>query len=199
MALPRPGNLRVLVFFPVILLMLFAAACGSSAEPVIVEKEVVREVVKEVPVVKEVVKEVPKEVIVEKEVVREIVKEVVVVATPVPVAPAAVRRQGGPSGTLTVSLENLGAEVTDPILQSRAGHAQYQAPIYDALLGFNYESQYGGVGPGVAKEWGINPDGNSWTFKLGEGLTFHNGEPLTAEDVKFSLERTMFSSRDCYQ
>ena len=69
MALSRLGNLRVLVFFPVILLMLFAGACGSSAEPVIVEKEVVREVVKEVPVVKEVVKEVPKEVIVEKEVV----------------------------------------------------------------------------------------------------------------------------------
>ena len=66
-----------------------------------------------------------------------------------PVAPAA--SSSAPTGTMTVALENLGAEVTDPILQSRAGHAQYQAPIYDALLGFNYESQYGGLGRGVAE------------------------------------------------
>ena len=93
---------------------------------------------------------------------------------------------------MTVPLENLGAEVTDPILQSRAGHAQYQAPIYDALLGFNYEAQFGGLGRGVAEEWEIDPDGLSWTFKIQDGLTFHDGEPLTADDVKFSLERTMF-------
>ena len=150
-------------------------ACGSSApaEPVIVEKEVVKEVTKEVVVEKEVT------------------KEVVVIATPVPPVQSVVRA-GDPTGTLTVSLENLGAQTTDPILQTRAGHAQYQAPIYDALLGFNLESQYGGVGPGVAQEWGIDPDGNSWTFRLQEGLVFHNGEALTAEDVKFSLERTMF-------
>ena len=150
-------------------------ACGGSApaEPVIVEKEVVKEVTKEVVVEKEVT------------------KEVVVIATPVPPIQSVVRA-GDPTGTLTVSLENLGAQTTDPILQTRAGHAQYQAPIYDALLGFNLESQYGGVGPGVAQEWGIDPDGNSWTFRLQEGLVFHNGEALTAEDVKFSLERTMF-------
>ena len=150
-------------------------ACGGSApaEPVIVEKEVVKEVTKEVVVEKEVT------------------KEVVVIATPVPPIQSVVR-EGDPTGTLTVSLENLGAQTTDPILQGRAGHAQYQAPIYDALLGFNLESQYGGVGPGVAEEWGIDPDGNSWTFRLPEGLVFHNGEALTAEDVKFSLERTMF-------
>jgi peptide/nickel transport system substrate-binding protein len=150
-------------------------ACGGSApaEPVIVEKEVVKEVTKEVVVEKEVT------------------KEVVVIATPVPPIQSVVRA-GDPTGTLTVSLENLGAQTTDPILQGRAGHAQYQAPIYDALLGFNLESQYGGVGPGVAEEWGIDPDGNSWTFRLQEGLVFHNGEALTAEDVKFSLERTMF-------
>ena len=145
--------------------------CGGSApaEPVIVEKEVTKEV----------------------EVAREVTREVVVIATPVPPVQSVVR-VGDPTGTLTVSLENLGAQTTDPILQTRAGHAQYQAPIYDALLGFNMESQYGGVGPGVAEEWGIDPDGNSWTFRLSEGLVFHNGEALTAEDVKFSLERTMF-------
>ena len=168
-------SVKVVWIGSLMLSLALVLACGSSApaEPVIVEKEVVREVTKEVVVEKEVT------------------KEVVVIATPVPPVQSVVRA-GDPTGTLTVSLENLGAQTTDPILQTRAGHAQYQAPIYDALLGFNFESQYGGVGPGVAEEWGIDPDGNSWTFRLPEGLVFHNGEALTAEDVKFSLERTMF-------
>ncbi|MFD1929239.1 ABC transporter substrate-binding protein [Sporosarcina siberiensis] len=36
-----------------------------------------------------------------------------------------------------------------------------------------------------------NPAEDTWTFKLIEGIKFHNGDPLTAEDVKFSLERVM--------
>lgn len=36
-----------------------------------------------------------------------------------------------------------------------------------------------------------NIDDVTWQFKLKEGVTFHNGDPLTAEDVKFSLERVM--------
>ena len=68
-----------------ILLLLLAVACGGVAStPVIIEKEVVIEVVKEVVVVKEVIKEVPVEKIVTKEVVIEVVKEVLVTATPMP-------------------------------------------------------------------------------------------------------------------
>jgi len=48
----------------------------------VVEKEVIKEVVREVVVEREVIKEVPKEVVVEKEVVKEVIREVVVVATP---------------------------------------------------------------------------------------------------------------------
>ena len=69
------------VKLPVLLALLFTvaviAACGGTApaEPVIVEKEVIKEVPKEIVVEKEVVKEVPKEVVVEKEVVKEVVVE----------------------------------------------------------------------------------------------------------------------------
>ncbi|CAI8039623.1 hypothetical protein GBAR_LOCUS22063 [Geodia barretti] len=144
-------SLKVVWIGSLILSLSLVLACGGAApaEPQVIEREVVKEVVVE--------KEVPKEVVVEKEVQVEreveVTREVLVVATPVPPVEAAVR-SGAPTGTLTVSLQNLGAQTTDPILQGRAGHAQYQAPIYDALLGFNYESQYGGVGPGVAHEWG---------------------------------------------
>lgn len=92
-------------------------------------------------------------------------------------------------GTLVVAIESLAAQNFDPILEGRPGHAHYHAPLYDALVGFNLEK--GGVGPGIAERWKISDDGLSWTFFLRSGLKFHNGEPLTAEDVKFSIERIM--------
>lgn len=92
-------------------------------------------------------------------------------------------------GTLTIALDTLGAQTMDPILETRAPHAHYQAPVFDTLLGFDYNK--GGVGPGVAERWEPAADGQSWTFYLRAGLRWHNGDPLTADDVKFSLERTM--------
>jgi peptide/nickel transport system substrate-binding protein len=43
--------------------------------------------------------------------------------------------------------------------------------------------------PGLAESYEISEDGLEYTFKLREGVTFHNGDPLTAEDVKFSFDR----------
>ncbi len=74
-------NPRSLVIIPLAALLMIAVACGgtSPAEPVVVEKEVIREVEKPVVVEKEVIREVEKPVVVEKEVIREVevVKEVV--------------------------------------------------------------------------------------------------------------------------
>ncbi len=39
---------------------------------------------------------------------------------------------------------------------------------------------------GVAKSWEVAPDGLDWTFHLNEGITWHDGEPLTAEDVAWT-------------
>jgi peptide/nickel transport system substrate-binding protein len=44
--------------------------------------------------------------------------------------------------------------------------------------------------PSLAETWTLSPDGRSYDFKLREGLKFHNGDPFTAEDVKFSFQRT---------
>jgi len=44
------------------------------------------------------------------------------------------------------------------------------------------------VGPGIAESWESSPDGLTWTFHLRDA-TFNNGDPVTAEDVKFSLDR----------
>ena len=92
-------------------------------------------------------------------------------------------------GTLVIALDTLGAQTMDPILEGRAPHAHYQAPVFDSLMGFDYDK--GGIGPGVAERWELDADGSAWTFFLRSGLKWHNGDPLTAHDVKFSLERTM--------
>src|SRR5436190_161536 len=44
--------------------------------------------------------------------------------------------------------------------------------------------------PSLAETWSQSPDGRAYEFKLREGLKFHNGDPFTAEDVKFSFLRT---------
>src|SRR5262244_3565008 len=92
-------------------------------------------------------------------------------------------------GTLVFAVESLGAQTLDPILEGRPGNAVYKAAMYDSLVGFDVKK--GGVGPGVAERWELSPDGLAWTFYLRPGQTFHNGDKLTAEDVKFSLERQM--------
>jgi len=45
------------------------------------------------------------------------------------------------------------------------------------------------MGPSLAESWKESPDGRTYEFKLRRGLKFHNGDPLTSEDVKFSFER----------
>jgi len=47
----------------------------------------------------------------------------------------------------------------------------------------------GSVVPGLAESWEISDDGLTYTFKLHDGVTFHDGTTMDAEDVKFSLDR----------
>jgi peptide/nickel transport system substrate-binding protein len=56
--------------------------------------------------------------------------------------------------------------------------------IFDGLMSLGPE----GKKPGLAKSWTISEDGRQIDFALREGVKFHNGDPLTARDVKFSFE-----------
>src|SRR6266705_971081 len=45
------------------------------------------------------------------------------------------------------------------------------------------------MAPSLAEAWTESPDGLVYEFKLRRGLKFHNGDPLTTDDVKFSYDR----------
>src|SRR5947208_12864633 len=45
------------------------------------------------------------------------------------------------------------------------------------------------MAPSLAESWSMSPDGLVYEFVLRKGIKFHNEEPVTAEDVKFSFER----------
>ncbi|MFN8591927.1 MAG: ABC transporter substrate-binding protein [Thermomicrobiales bacterium] len=52
--------------------------------------------------------------------------------------------------------------------------------------------------PSLATEWSVNDEGTEWTFKLREGVTFHDGTPFDAEAVKFSIDRSLFPDHPYY-
>ncbi len=56
------------------------------------------------------------------------------------------------------------------------------------FLGLTAHDEKGGVKPGLAKEWKWDEKAMTYTFKLRDGLTFHDGAPLTSADVKFTFE-----------
>ncbi|MBO6775185.1 MAG: ABC transporter substrate-binding protein [Marinibacterium sp.] len=58
--------------------------------------------------------------------------------------------------------------------------------IFEGLTRFMGD---GSVVPGLAESWEISDDGLTYTFKLHDGVTFHDGSAMDAEDVKFSLDR----------
>ncbi len=58
--------------------------------------------------------------------------------------------------------------------------------VYETLVKVN---QDGALIPSLAKSWDISPDRKTYTFHLVDNATFSNGDPFTAQDAKFSIER----------
>ncbi|MFT4726245.1 MAG: peptide/nickel transport system substrate-binding protein [Granulosicoccus sp.] len=63
--------------------------------------------------------------------------------------------------------------------------------VYSKLVNFNPADLTTGYEPEVAESWVVSEDGKTITFTVVEGMTFHSGNPVTAEDVEFSLQRAV--------
>ncbi len=62
--------------------------------------------------------------------------------------------------------------------------------MYEPLLYANPPGSAEPFSPCLATSWEVSDDGMTWTFKLREGVTFHDGEPFNAAAVKYSVEAT---------
>lgn len=85
----------------------------------------------------------------------------------------------------------IGMQLEPPNLDPTSGAAAAireitQINIYEGLTRFNSD---GSIGPALAASWDVTEGGKVWTFTLHEGVKFHDGTAMDAEDVKFSLDR----------
>jgi peptide/nickel transport system substrate-binding protein len=62
--------------------------------------------------------------------------------------------------------------------------------VYDTLIELD-PADLGPLVPGLAESWEVADDGVTYTFKMREGATFHSGNPVTAEDAAWSLQRAV--------
>src|SRR5206468_7589796 len=61
--------------------------------------------------------------------------------------------------------------------------------LFDGLM--DYKPGTTDLVPELAESYEISPDGTQYTFKLHTDAKFHNGRPITADDVKYSIERAV--------
>lgn len=94
-----------------------------------------------------------------------------------------------PTGQLDIALPDFGNQVAVPWQEFAFGKS-YMRLIYTALVGTTDDGKLS-TDTGVATKWEMTPDGKTWTFWLRDTITFHNGDPLTAEDVKYSIDKMM--------
>jgi peptide/nickel transport system substrate-binding protein len=76
--------------------------------------------------------------------------------------------------------------ILDPIWSTAYITRNHGYMIYDTLFGTDEKSQ---VKPQMVESWTESPDHRLWVFKLRPGLEFHDGRPVSGEDVIASLER----------
>ncbi|BCJ57228.1 ABC transporter substrate-binding protein [Micromonospora endophytica] len=89
-------------------------------------------------------------------------------------------------GTLTIGEDSQPLSGFDPIMAQSFNSKRMVSQFYEGLLALDTDLET--LKPALATEWKeVSP--TEYQFTLRENVTFHNGEALTAEDVKFSLER----------
>ncbi|MEE8302800.1 MAG: ABC transporter substrate-binding protein, partial [Candidatus Tectomicrobia bacterium] len=65
------------------------------------------------------------------------------------------------------------------------------APAYNTLLQFS-PTEYPKIIGDLATDWTISEDGLTYTFKIHQGVTFHDGSPLTSADIKASFDKIIW-------
>lgn len=102
-----------------------------------------------------------------------------------PAAPAAT-----PPDTLVMANQIDDMITLDPAEVFEFTAAEWAANVYDRLITYPADDVENLQGH-VAESWTISDDGKTFTFQVRPGITFHSGNPLTAEDAAWSLQRVI--------
>ncbi len=86
----------------------------------------------------------------------------------------------------TLSLTWANVPTLDPAVGDDEASDAALVNLYDTLV---QPLPNGGIAPDLASSWNISSNGTLYTFHLRTNVTFHNGQPLTAQDVVFSMQR----------
>ncbi len=90
-----------------------------------------------------------------------------------------------PGGTLAIG-QDFGPQSLDPTTTVAWASTNVEELIYSGLLRW---SPAMAIEPDLAVDYDVAADGLTYTFRLREGVTFHNGSPFTAQDVKYTFDR----------
>lgn len=80
------------------------------------------------------------------------------------------------------------ASTFDPHFCTDSATEIFNKNMYNNLVRFNSEME---LVPDLAESWSVSEDNLTWTFKLRQGVKFHDGTPFNAESVKVSFERVL--------
>lgn len=90
----------------------------------------------------------------------------------------------------------IGIDISDTITLDPARQAQYTPPMtltaaYDMLVTME-PGDYINLKPALATAWTRTPDRKGWRFTIRDGVKFASGNPMTVDDVKWSLDRVLY-------
>jgi peptide/nickel transport system substrate-binding protein len=94
------------------------------------------------------------------------------------------------SDVLVVGMATSDIISLDPAKAFEFSGVGIEVQIYDRLLDFP-AGKFDEPELSLAESWNVSEDGKVWTFKLREGIKFHSGNPLTADDVVYSFQRVV--------
>lgn len=87
-----------------------------------------------------------------------------------------------------MNLSDAGPVTLDPAIAADIGSASYVVQVFSGLVHFDETLN---VVPDIARSWERSADGRTYTFRLRQDVTFHDGRPVKAGDFKWSWERAL--------
>ncbi|MEX5727342.1 peptide/nickel transport system substrate-binding protein [Rhodovulum iodosum] len=83
----------------------------------------------------------------------------------------------------------------DPAESFEFAGSDVSRQVYNKLVNFDPMNLDAGYQPDLAESWEVSEDGKTLTFTMREGVMFHSGNPVTAEDAEFSLRRAVILNK----